>query len=123
MALELALRVDNVETVVLKPYQDTLQALRLSAQTGPGPTCGERTTRNGGLELPKRATDLRVVLPQRDPSARKVPRSGPTSLPRNDEHPGLGQAPSRSHLAPSLMPQLHDAGEQEAGGRVLGVHW
>ena len=123
MALELALRVDNVETVVPKPYPDTLQAQRLSAQTGPGPTCGERTTRNGGLELTKRATDPRAVLPQRDPSALKVPRSGPTSLPRNDKHPRLGPAPSRSYLAPSLMPQLHDAWEQEAGGRVLGVHW
>jgi hypothetical protein len=86
--------VDNVETVVPKQYPDSLRAQRLSAQTGPGPTCGKRTTRNGGLELAKRATDPRVVLPQRRPSARKVPRSGPTSLPRNDEHPRLGPAPS-----------------------------
>ena len=39
-------------------------------------------------------TDPRVVLPQRGPSARKVPRSGPTSLPRNNQHPRLGPAPS-----------------------------
>ena len=45
----------------------SLQAQRQSAQTGPGPTCGKRTTRNGGLELAKRATDPRVVLPPRGP--------------------------------------------------------
>jgi hypothetical protein len=52
--LELALRVDNVETVVPEQYPDSPQAHRLSAQAGPGPTCGKRTTRNGGLELAKR---------------------------------------------------------------------
>jgi hypothetical protein len=112
--LELALRVDNVETVVPKPYPDTLQAQRLSAQTGPGPTCGERTTRNGGLELAKRATDPRVVLPQKDPSARKVPRSGPTSLPRNDEHPRLGPAPSRR--PPGSQSDAAAARRRGAGG-------
>ena len=52
--MELALRVDNVETAVPKQYPDSPQAHRLSAQAGPGPTCGNRTTRNGGLELAKR---------------------------------------------------------------------
>ncbi len=42
----------------------------------------KRTTRNGGPEPAKRATNPRAELQQRDPSARKVPRSGPTSQPK-----------------------------------------
>jgi hypothetical protein len=55
-------------------------ALRLSAQDRTLPDVrSRRTARNGGTEPAKRATNPRAVLPQRDPSARKVPRSGPTS--------------------------------------------
>jgi len=57
------------------------------------------------------------------PRRGKYPARGPrvyqgtTNILDSDRHP------PEDHLAPSLMPQLHDAGEQEAGGRVLGVHW
>jgi hypothetical protein len=47
----------------------------------------KRTTRNGGPEPAKRATNPRWVLPQRDPPARKVPRSGPTSQPKGRLNP------------------------------------
>ena len=47
----------------------------------------KRTTRNGGPEPAKRATNPRAVLPQWDPSARKVLRSGPTSQPKGRPNP------------------------------------
>ena len=107
--MELALRVDNLESAVPKLYPDTLQAQRLSAQTGPCPTCGQNARLGmGGAEPAKRATDPRAVLPQWDPSARKVPRSGPTSL-QGTTIPSTRTGTLPSYLAPSLMPQLHDA--------------
>jgi hypothetical protein len=45
------------------------------------------TTRNGGPKPAKRATNPRAVPPQRDPPARKVPRSGPTSQPKGRLNP------------------------------------
>ena len=111
MALELALRVDNKEFAVPKCTR------RLSSPTTIGlkrtlPDVQPRhTTRKGGPEPEKRATNPRAQLPQRDSPARKVPRSGPTSQPPRD----ASTLPTRTGyhhatmLAPSLMPQLHDA--------------
>ena len=65
--MELALRSGQRGDRRTQAVPGSLQAQRLSAQTGPGPTCGKRTTRNGGLELAKRATDPRVVFPPRGP--------------------------------------------------------
>ena len=71
--MELALRVDNEETVVPKQYPESLQAQRLSAQTGPGPTCDKRTTRNGGLELTKRTPIHEWCFPKRTLGAESAP--------------------------------------------------
>lgn len=93
MALELALRVDNEETVVPKQYPDSLQAQRLSAPTGPGPTCSKRTTRNGGLELTKRTLTHEWCFPKEDPRRGKCPARGPrvyqgtTNILDSDRHP------------------------------------
>ena len=100
----------------------------IGSRPDPADVRSKRTTRNGGPEPAKRATNPRRYSRNGIPSARKVPRSGPTSQPKgrfdpfdSDRLPPDSRVPS--YLAPSLMPQLHDAGEQEAGGRVLGVHW
>ena len=99
-------------------------AHRLSAQDRTLPDVLERcTTRNGGPEPAKRATIPRAVLPQRDPPARTVPRSGSTSQPRDTSTLPTRTGYLPSDLALSLMPQLHNAMEQEPGGESSRTVW
>ncbi len=99
-------------------------AHRLSAQDQTLPDVLERrTTRNGGPKPAKRANIPRAVLPQRDPPARTVPRSGSTSQPRDSSTLPTRTGYLPSDLALSLMPQLHDAMKQEPGGESFGTAW
>jgi hypothetical protein len=87
-------------------------AQRLSARTGPCPTCGQDARLGkGGPEPAKRATNPRAVLPQWDPSARKVPRSGPTSQPKERLNPSVSD-----RLPPELPgPQCDAAAARRIG--------
>jgi hypothetical protein len=63
-------------------------AHRLSAQDRTLPDVwSKRTTRNGGPEPAKRATNPRRYSRNGIPSARRVPRSGPTSQPKGRSNP------------------------------------
>ncbi len=117
MALELALRVDNIETAVPKLYPDTLQPNDYRLRPDPA----------------RRA--VKTHDSERGPRARKAghrPTGGaPAMGPLGAEGAPLGAHESTqgtlqtlttrtdhlpTYLAPSLMPQLHDTWEQEAGG-------
>ena len=86
-------------------------------KTGPGPTCWRHhTTRNGGPEPAKQATIPRAVLPQRDPPARTVSRSGSTSQPRDSptldsDRPPPGKPGSQSD---AVAARRHGSRSREA---------
>jgi hypothetical protein len=122
--LQLALRVDSKETAVPKLYPETLQPKdyrpdpdparrdtkthdsERGAQSPPsGPPSHGRSSRNGTHRRGRcPARGLRVKY-QGTPQPCRL---GPATTTR------LG--PATIILAPSLMPQLHDAKEQETGG-------
>ena len=93
VALELALGVDSRETAVPKLYPETLQPNDSRPDADPARRATRRTTRKGGPEPAKRATNPRAMLPQRDSPARKVPRSGPTSQPKGRLNPSVSDRP------------------------------
>jgi hypothetical protein len=73
----------------------------------------KRTTRNGGPEPAKRATDPRAVLPQWDPSAWKVPRSGPTSQPK-----GRSTLSTRTGTLPGYLAEAGSQSDATAARRI-----
>ncbi len=76
-----------------QPYL-SLPAHRLSAR--PDPTRRTHNSERGAPSSVKRTTIPRAALPQRDPPARTVPRSGPTSQTRDSSTLRLGPATSRA---------------------------
>ncbi len=97
MALELALRVDNMETAVPKLLSSptTIGSDRTLPDVRP-----KRTTRNGGPEPAKRATNPRAVLPQRDLGAEGAPLGAHESTQGTLQPFRLGPATSRTTWLP-----------------------
>ena len=106
MALELALRVDNLEASVPQLYLSPLTI----GKTGPCPTCwNERTTRNGGPE-PSKADHH----PSGGTPSTGSPGADSAPLGVHESNKGQLYPPTRTghlpgNLALSLMQQLHDA--------------
>ncbi len=125
--MELALRVDNMETAVPKLYPDTLQAQRLSAQAGPCPTCGQNARLGMGAPSPQSGPPTHErCFRKGTPRRGRCPARGPRVIPRDASTLPTRTGHLPSYLAPSLMPQLHGALEQKAGGEstvsVLVTH-
>ncbi len=88
--MELALRVDNMEASVPQLYRSLSSPSTIGSRPDPA-RCTRRAGKmhdsERGPEPAKRATIPRAVLPQRDPPARTVPRSGSTSQPKGHLYP------------------------------------
>ena len=115
--MELALRVDKMDTAVPKLYPDTPQAQRLSAPTGPCPTCSQDPRLGMGAPSPPSGplTHERCSR-ERTPRRGRCLARGPRVKPRDASTLLTRTGYLLIYLAPSLMPKLHDTWEQEAGG-------
>ncbi len=125
MALELALRVDNKEASVPQLYQSLSSLSTIGSRPDPARRAGKMHDSERGPRASKAGHHPTGGAPSTGPPARTVPRSGSTSQPRDTSTlpTRTGYPPNDLPVAPSLMPQLHDAMEQEPGGESFGTAW
>jgi len=119
VALELAFKSGQRGGQRTQLYLTNL-ALRLSARPDPARRAGA-TTRlgTGDPEPAKQATTPRAALSSRDPRARVVPRSGPTSSPGNSHIPRLGPVTSRRTWLSVWCRSCTTPWKQEPGGQTF----
>ncbi len=118
MALELAFRVDNMETAVPKLYPDTLQPDNYRLSPDPARRAVKMHDSEWGPRARKAGHQPTGVLRNGTPRRGRYPARDPRVNPRDASTLPTQTGYLPTYLAPSLMPQLHDAWEQEAGGEI-----
>ena len=119
--MELALRVDNMETAVPQLYR----ILSSPSTIGSRPDPARRVVKTHDSERGPRARQAghqpTEVLPQRDSFGAEGAPLGAHESTRGTSNPSDSDRLPPERPGSSLMPQLHDATEQEAGAQVPGV--
>jgi hypothetical protein len=117
VAFELALRVDNMETAVPKLYQETLQPNDYRLRPDPARRVVKTHDSEWGPRARKAGRQPTGGAPATGPPGEEwCPARGPRVNPRDASTLSTRTGHLPNDLAPSLMPQLHDTSEQEAGG-------
>ena len=96
----------------------TLSSPTTLAQTGPCPTGSQNARLGKGAPSPQSGPPTHGWCSRNGtPRRGRCPARGPRVNPRDASNPTTRTGHLPTYLAPSLMPQLHDTWEQEAGGK------
>ncbi len=122
MALELALRVDNMEASVPQLYRRLSSPSTIGSRPDPARRAGKMHDSERGPQARKAGHHPTGGAPSKGPPGEDgAPLGVHESSPRDTSTPLTRTGYLPNDLALSLMPQLHDAMEQEPGGESFGT--